>query len=145
MTRAFRFGLYLFMYSSTYMFQLFTTYNSEAERCYFLNVEGVPGSHLISANTPTWTISLNISTATQEISAIIASATAHDHQELWKKLGENGTYWLLGSGRHIPKLATFDNSIFLRGSSIVSFDILNILQKGNEDLKEYKYIQRRPL
>jgi hypothetical protein len=102
-----------------------------------LDVEGVPGDLLISTNTPAWTRSFKPLTAAEEISAIIASATAHDHQELWKNLGENGSYWLLGSGRHIPKLATFDNSVFSRGSSIVSFDIINLLQKGDEYIKEY--------
>ena len=70
------------------------------------------------------------------MSAIIASTAANNHQDLWKCLKKNGKYLVLGGGSNVPNLRTFDKFVFAGGASFVTFDILDMLREGDEDIKK---------
>lgn len=116
--------------------KLFVTYASESDKNYFLQVQNVPANYLISADVNAWTKDLDHSVRGQGIGAIIASTAANNHQDLWKYLKKNGKYLFLGGGSNIPNLSLFDKSIFAGGASFISFDVLDMLQNGEEDVKE---------
>jgi NADPH:quinone reductase-like Zn-dependent oxidoreductase len=116
--------------------QIFITYTSESEKEHFLQAENMPADCLVPAYTPTWTKNLKGLLGGREIGVIIASVAANNHQDLWKCLKKNGKYLLLDGGSNVPNLSTFDKSVFSRGASFISFDILDMLQEGGEDIKE---------
>jgi NADPH:quinone reductase-like Zn-dependent oxidoreductase len=91
---------------------------------------------LVPANTPTWVKSFRSLASGAGVCSIIASAAAKDHQDLWKCLKKGGKYLLLGGGSNVPNLLTFDKSVFAGGASFITFDILDILREGGEDVKE---------
>jgi NADPH:quinone reductase-like Zn-dependent oxidoreductase len=90
---------------------------------------------LVPANTPTWVRSFATLAGGRGVSAIIAAAAANSHQDLWKCLKKGGKYLLLGGGSHVPNLLTFDKSVFAGGASFITFDILDMLRDGGEDVK----------
>jgi hypothetical protein len=96
----------------------------------------VPADRLVPANTPTWAKSFISLAGGRGIGAIIASAAANNHQDLWKCLKKSGKYLLLGGGSNVPNLLTFDKSVFAGGASFITFDILDIIREGDEDVKE---------
>lgn len=92
--------------------------------------------HLVPANTPTWARSFKGLAGGQGISAIITSAAAGNHQDLLKHLKKSGQYSLLGGGSNVPNLHTLDTFVFAGGASFITFDILDMLREGDEDVKE---------
>lgn len=67
---------------------------------------------------------------------IITSTAANNHQDLWKCLKRNGKYLLSGGGSNVSNPSIFDNSVFARGASFISFDILEMLREEEEDVRE---------
>jgi hypothetical protein len=96
----------------------------------------VHADRLVPANTSTWARSFISSAGGRGIGAVITSAAVNNHQDLWKRLKKGGKYLLLGGGSNVPNLLTFDKSVFAGGASFITFDILDMLQEGDEDVKE---------
>ncbi len=91
---------------------------------------------LVPANTTIWARTFISLAGARGISAVITSASANNHQDLWKCLKKGGKYLLLGGGSNVPSLLAFDKSVFAGGASFITFDILDMLRDGDEDVKE---------
>lgn len=116
--------------------QLFITYSSESERRYFLEMHKIPANNLIQTDASAWAESFANATGNKGMSVIITSPAATNHEALSKCLKRNGKYLFLSEGSNVVNLNVFNNSIFAKGASFISFDILEMFQEGHERIRE---------
>lgn len=112
------------------------THMSEQEKEHFQQVLSIPENCLIASNEPNWTKNLDDLTTGKEFAVIISSVPTQSHYDLGRYLKKNGQYLFVGGGSNVPHLGLFGKSSFSRGASFTTFDMMDMIHDGGEDLKE---------
>ncbi|KAL3419450.1 KR domain-containing protein [Phlyctema vagabunda] len=115
--------------------KVITTYTQDSEAEYLENIQS-PGICLIELEQSSWLSTVGEMIAGKGLSAIITSVGAERYQDVWNQLGKNGQYLLLGDRTDIPELSNYSQSVFARGGSFVSLDMLDIFRGAEEDIKQ---------
>ncbi|KAF2258784.1 polyketide synthase, partial [Lojkania enalia] len=104
---------------------IYATVNSEAKREYFVNVLGLPASHVFSSLDASFVQGLKQVTNGRGVDVVINSLTGDLLHDSWRSLAKFGRFVEVGS-REIDDAGILDMRVFSRNATFTAFDLADL-------------------
>ncbi|KAF2177784.1 polyketide synthase [Zopfia rhizophila CBS 207.26] len=103
----------------------YATVDSEAKRDYFVDVLGLPASHVFSSLDASFVQGLKQVTSGRGVNVVINSLTGDLLHDSWRSLAEFGRFVEVGS-REIDDAGILDMRVFSRNATFTAFDLADL-------------------
>lgn len=108
-------------------------YNFETEKDFLCAHVNLPEDSFITVKSPSFSNDLGELTPGNSIDLVLSLSTSTNLQDFWTKVAPSGTLVLVGED-DLPAFDTFNMSVFLRGASIRSINLSEMLLRRKPDV-----------